>query len=86
MNAKIEEAIKKQVRFEWEERAAAWGRNKYMTEDEKFAEDILVHLLEMDPDQTDRALIQEMDQAIRNRYNKACDAYDRFLDNLGPKY
>lgn len=74
----IEKAINREVRFQWEETASAWGGGRKMATGETFdavAEDI-----------NDQETIDYINQEIRSRFNQACDRYQDFLDSLGEKY
>ena len=84
MNAKIEEAIKKQARFEWEERGCPWGGTDKMTDcdSDNVAQDILENILDIDHTSE---MVKDMDRRIRERFNKVCDKYDKFLEAIGPK-
>ena len=83
MEKRYEREIKRQIRFEWGERMAPDGKTKRMNKNDKFALDILDYVLDEHPD---RKLVSEMDKAIRQGYNQACEDYDTWLYNLGPKY
>ena len=83
MNALIAKAIAQQVRFEWEQRMDPTGGTEKMQDAhiDHVAEYILAH---MDIDYTSK-LIKEMDTIIRERFNQACDEYDKWLESLGPE-